>query len=131
MKNLTQKTMIDQIETVEDAYALANDEARKEYDEDLCKSSDGIAYKELRLIIRAANQDDTTGEEFVPVYGNTSQKKWFPIFNLSSGFGFDCSAYRYDGTGTIVGSRLCSRSKEISDKIAIKFLSKYQKFITK
>lgn len=83
--------------------------------EDACKKSgidphsiglygdtpDELAYKKLKVITRAINGD------WVLDWNNTNQRKWFPWFNLSSGFGFDSSYYGYSNSHSTVGSRLC------------------------
>lgn len=116
-----------EMETFEEFYEAADDHAKKEYDQDNCQSMDGIAYKKLRLIIRFVNTDKQTGKRWIP---KPDEKKWFPIFNLSSGCGFACSNYGCDYAIACVGSRLCSREKATSDTIALKFLSLYTDLIT-
>jgi hypothetical protein len=85
---------------------------------------DEIAYKKLKIIAKAINQG------WVPNWNNRSEQKWFPIFNLSSGFGFSGSGYRYDYTTTGVGSRLCFESEEKSDFTANKFIDIYKDLLT-
>jgi hypothetical protein len=87
-------------------------------------SSDEIAYKKLKLIIRAINNGWT------PDWNNSDQKKWWSWFDLSSGFGFSFSAYRYDCTFTTVGSRLCFESKEKCDYTTNQFINLYKDLLT-
>lgn len=86
--------------------------------------SDTFAYEQLKLIVKAINQGWT------PDWGNTNQRKWWPYFNLSSGFGFSSSSYFYGGTLTDTGSRLCFETEEKSNYAATQFLSIYEEFIT-
>lgn len=87
-------------------------------------SIDEQAYKKLKIINRAINQDWT------PDWNNSNQYKWWPYFNLSSGFGFSDTFYYYDLTGTRVGSRLCFESKEKAEYAGKQFLSIYKEFLT-
>ena len=116
-----------EMETFEEFYEAADNDAKIEYDQDNCQSVDGIAYSKLRLIIRIANTDKQTGKRWIP---KSNEKKWFPVFNLSSGCGFDGSDYYCDHSLTGVGSRLCSREKATSDIIARKFISLYTDLVT-
>jgi len=85
---------------------------------------DEIAYKKLKVIIMAVNQG------WIPDWNNDNQRKWWPYFNLSSGFGFSCSYYGYDDTSTAVGSRLCFETEEKSNYVAKQFLDLYKEFLT-
>jgi hypothetical protein len=85
---------------------------------------DEKAYKQLKVIVRAVNQG------WIPDWNNTNQKKWWPWFNLSSGFGFSYSGYYYDDASTHVGSRLCFETEEKSDYVANQFLHLYKEFLT-
>jgi hypothetical protein len=87
-------------------------------------STDEIAYKKLKVVIRAINQG------WIPDWNNTDQYKWWPWFVLSSGFGFSRSDYGYGRTSTLVGSRLCFESEEKSNYAAKQFIDLYEEFIT-
>lgn len=86
-------------------------------------TADEIAYKKLKIIVKAINQGWT------PDWDNTNQRKWWPWFILSSGFGFSFSYYDCDDTSTAVGSRLCFESEEKSDYTAKQFLDLYKEFL--
>jgi len=85
---------------------------------------DEVAYKKLKVIVRAINSGWT------PDWSNTNQRKWYPWFNLSSGFGFDDSLCNYAGTLTNVGSRLCFESEEKSTYTAKQFIKLYEELLT-
>jgi hypothetical protein len=87
-------------------------------------TSDEIAYKKLKIIVRAINQD------WIPDWNNSDQYKWFPYFNLSSGFGFSGSGYGCDITRAGVGSRLCFESEAKSNHAGRQFTQLFQDFIT-
>ena len=87
-------------------------------------SSDEIVYKKLKVIVKVINGG------WVPDWANTNQKKWWPWFNLSSGFGFSGSTYDYGSAFTYVGSRLCFESEKKCDHAAIQFIQLYKEFLT-
>ncbi|WP_340112641.1 hypothetical protein [Maribellus mangrovi] len=85
---------------------------------------DEAAYKKLKVIAKAINNG------WEPNWDDTDEKKWWPWFNLSSGFGFSLSSYYYGRSYTTVGSRLCFESKEKSTYAAETFLSIYEELLT-
>jgi hypothetical protein len=87
-------------------------------------TSDEIAYKKLKVIVKAINQG------WIPDWSNSDQHKWNPWFNLSSGFGFSYTAYYYDYSNSSVGSRLCFESEEKARYTANQFLDLYKRFLT-
>jgi hypothetical protein len=87
-------------------------------------STDEIAYKKLKVVIRAINQG------WIPDWNNADQYKWWPWFNLSSGFGFSLTHCYYADTHTTVGSRLCFESREKAEYAGQQFLDLYKQFLT-
>jgi len=85
---------------------------------------DTIYYEKVKIVVKAINQGWT------PDWNNTNLRKWWPYFNLSSGFGFSRSAYYCGGTHTTVGSRLCFESQAKSDYAAKQFIDIYEQFLT-
>jgi hypothetical protein len=83
-----------------------------------------VAFKKLCHIIRVIN------ENWQPDWSNTNQRKWYPWFKLSSGFGFSGSYYDYVNASTAVGSRLCLESEEKSKYTAKQFIGLYEEFLT-
>lgn len=66
-----------------------------------------------------------------PDWNNSNQYKWWPYFDLSSGFGFSYSDYGYGGTDTSAsGSRLCFESEDKSEYAATQFIEIYKQFLT-
>ena len=87
-------------------------------------SDDTIAYEKMKIIVKAINQGWT------PDWSNSDQYKYWPYFNLSSGFGFSGSDYDCDGTDAGVGSRLCFETREKSNYAAQQFIDIYEQFLT-
>jgi hypothetical protein len=85
---------------------------------------DEAAYKKLKVITKAINQG------WVADWDNTNQRKWFPWFVLSSGFGFSHANFGCDATVTDVGSRLCFESEEKAAYAGRQFLELYKEFLT-
>lgn len=87
-------------------------------------TTDEAAYKKLKVVIKAIN------EGWTPDWSTTDQRKWYPWFRLSSGFGFSGSHYGYGLADTGVGSRLCFQTEEKSNYAANQFIDLYEEFIT-
>lgn len=85
---------------------------------------DEIAYKKLKLIAAAINNG------WIPNWDNENERKWWPWFNLSSGFGFSLSFYGIANAATNVGSHLCFESEEKSDYCATQFIDLYKDLLT-
>ena len=49
--------------------------------------ADEVAYKKLKIVVKAINQG------WEPDWDNTNQRKYWPYFKLSSGFGFSRSDF--------------------------------------
>lgn len=88
-------------------------------------SEDEVAYKKLKIIVKALN------EGWTPDWNDSNQYKWHPWFYL------DTPGFRFAGSstwGTISliggGTRLCFRSKGLSDYAASQFLEIYKKYIS-
>lgn len=124
-EEIFKKTDFQDIKTFDDAcrYCDTTEEEFNEYWTTSRVSNDTIAYEKCKMITRAINQG------WEPDWDNRDQKKWWPWFKLSSGFGFGYSYYLYGSSGTSVGSRLCFESREKSDYAAKQFLDIYEQFI--
>ena len=87
-------------------------------------SDDTIAYEMLKIVVKAIVGD------WVADWNNGNQRKWAPIFNLSSGFGFSVSSYGCGITTTLCGSRLCFETEAQSNHAATTFIKIYERFLT-
>jgi hypothetical protein len=86
-------------------------------------TQDEIAYKKLKTIAAAINGD------WIPDWNNTNQKKWYPYFILSSGFGFSATDCLYVIASTAAGSRLCFESEEKAKYAGTQFKDLYGQFL--
>lgn len=116
----------ERIETFDDACrACGTTEA--EFNEKFAKlglDDDTLKYEMIKIVAKAIRGD------WKPDWNNSNQRKWFPVFLLSSGFGFSYSAYYITLTDSRVGSRLCFETCEQSDHAGNQFLSIYKALLT-
>ncbi len=80
-----------------------------------------IAYAQLVLIVRALN------EGWKPDWNNSSQYKYYPWFKMS-GSGLAYHGFVSWSSDTLVGSRLCYKSKELAEYAGKQFISIYNDF---
>jgi hypothetical protein len=85
---------------------------------------DEIAFKKLKVIAKAINNG------WVPNWNDKNQYKWFPYFNLSSGFGFSRSYYYCTAADSIVCSRLCFETNQLSSYVGQQFEDLYKDLLT-
>jgi len=107
------KTFEDACEVINERFVIISGES---YDE--------TAYRKLKIIAKAINNG------WIPNWNDTNQRKWFPYFNLSSGFGFSFSFCVYVSADTGVGSRLCFETEEKATYAGTQFLELYRDFLT-
>ena len=87
-------------------------------------TKDEIAYKKLKIIIKAINNGWT------PDWANSNQYKYYTWFYvLSSGSGFSDTNFNYSLTNSNVGSRLCVDSKDKALYIAEQFKDLYEDYL--
>jgi len=123
-KDCFEKKNFRDIKTFEDAceeLGITNESCHPIFDEE--ESPDEIAYKKLKIIIKAINQG------WEPDWSNSNEYKYWPYFNLSSGFGFSGSGYYCAFTYSGVGSRLCFETREKCEYAANQFLDLYKQFL--
>ena len=92
---------------------------------DLGLSCDTLHYEKAKMVVAAVNQDWT------PDWNNTNQRKYWPYFNLSSGFGFSGASFVFGRSASTVGSRLCYETEGKCKYAATQFLNIYKDFFTK
>ena len=87
-------------------------------------TKDEIAYKKLKIIIKAINNGWT------PDWANSNQYKYYTWFYvLSSGSGFSDTFCGCTNAATHVGSRLCVDSKDKALYIAEQFKDLYEDYL--
>ena len=86
-------------------------------------TQDEICYRKLKTITKALN------EGWSPDWKDRNEKKWHPYFNVSSGFTFFGTSYRYSAPGAGNGSRLFFKSEELAEYAGRQFSDIYKQFI--
>jgi hypothetical protein len=112
--------VMDRIKTAEDAFAIKGISFG-----DIVNNSDTqdeIAYKILKVIVEVLN------EGWVPDWKNSSQYKYYPWFDMSSGSGLSYDVYDYQYSDSDVGSRLCFKSRELAEYAGKQFIKLYTDF---
>jgi hypothetical protein len=111
---------------------------------DLCLAARGISEVEfeakikdlpisdqMKRFARMEIQSEGINQGWIPDHSDTNQKKWFPIFEVSSsGLGFSLSHYHYVYASTYVGFCLCFETEEQSDYAGKQFIKLWEEFIT-
>lgn len=110
----------DRIKTFDDVLNELKTTKAKFDNSSLNLSIDEIAYRKLKMIAQVLN------EGWTPNYDNSSEWKWYPYFNMSSGFGFSYSAYGHEYT--LVGARLVYKSEALSNYAGRQFEDIYKEF---
>lgn len=82
------------------------------------------AHAKLIIIARALNNG------WVPDWNNSSQYKYYPYFNMQSGFGFSNTGYVWASTHSTGGSRLCFETEELAEYAGKQFTSIYKDLLT-
>ena len=83
-----------------------------------------IARRKLEIIIEALN------EGWKPDFNDIKQSKWYCYFNGSyTGLGFSISTDSPAYADTLIGVRLCLKSKELADYIGEQFKYLYEEML--
>ena len=84
-------------------------------------TKDEIAYKKLKVIIKAANGN------WVPDWNNSNEYKYYPYFTVSAGFGFSNARSVFCSSACV--SRLCFKTAELAECIGRRFEYLYKDFL--
>ena len=127
-KRVFQKDIKERIKTFDDVIReLGDDPEEFKNAISIMEEPDEIAYVKLKLIAKALN------EGWTPDWSNGQWDKWYPWFKMddssSAGrFSFGDAVFR--GSTSIVGSRLCFKSKDLATYAGTQFLDIYKDFFT-
>lgn len=118
------QSITERVKTLDDVFIELGVDKEQFYKDCGALPSDEIGYREVKLIVQVLN------EGWKPNWDDEDERKWRPWFYMAGpgGFRFDVSYYG-DG-GSIVGSRLCFKSEELSNYAAKTFTDIYKKFFT-
>lgn len=112
------------IKTFEDACQAVGVDIKTFHEANKSLTEDTYAYEQLKVISKALNGGDHMD------YTDTNVYKYYPWFNaVGSSAGFSSFAYLFDGSDSVVGSRLTYKSSEIAKYAGEQFLEIYNKYI--
>ena len=120
---IEEKNIMDRVKTFEDALFIKGLTYDEFYIDFINKNDtkDEIAYKKLKLITSVLN------EEWTPNWSDSNENKYFPYFSVGSGFGFSATTYAYSLSA--FGSRLCFKSRELSNYAGRQFEAIYKEYL--
>ena len=127
-KRVFQKDIKERIKTFDDVIReLGDDPEEFKNAISIMEEPDEIAYVKLKLIAKALN------EGWTPDWSNGEWDKWYPWFKMddssSAGrFSFRDAVNRY--SASLIGSRLCFKSKDLATYAGTQFLDIYKDFFT-
>jgi hypothetical protein len=120
------ESITDRVKTFKDAceeLGIIPDQMHKIHDIALVEDAKSIiAYAKLCIITRALN------EGWKPDWSNSNETKFYPWFEFKSGVGFSFDDYGDRFSDTVVGSRLCFKSRELAEYAAKQFNDLYNEF---
>lgn len=125
-KDFFYQSIMDRVKTYDDVCTeLGEKPINESACEELGMNKNDIAYLKLTQIVRALNEGWVA-----KVYDGV--KRYYPWFRhngSSAGFRFDDSYYGCSNAHAGSGSRLCFKSKELSDYAGMQFLNIWKEFI--
>lgn len=126
VKSVTPKDITKRVKTYADACSVLGIEPiNEEVFTKLGFTKDEIAYRKLKTVVEALN------EGWRPDWNDSSDYKywnWF-VYNPSyAGFGYAHTHYTPSYTGTLVGSRLCFKTRELAAYAGRQFEDLYNDF---
>ena len=127
-KEFFSENIIDKIKTFKDAIdSLPKDDLDVVSYYEMCNahitSKHATSYIKIVIIIKALN------EGWSPNWNDSNEAKYYPWFSFVSGFGFSNSDYDCTNANADVGSRLCFKSRELSDYAGKQFQSIYNNYL--
>jgi len=87
-----------------------------------------IAHTKLIIITEALNKVNNDNNTWKPNWSDSSEWKYYPWFDLSSGSGLSYYVCDNRGSGSAVGSRLCFKSRELAEYAGKQFLKLYETY---
>ena len=117
------QNVLERITTVPDVLA-DNDISPLEFDLQCSGfSADERAYKILKLLAKSLN------EGWVPDWSNSNEYKYYPWFEMRGSSGFRFYVFVLWGSHSLVGSRLCFKTRALAEHAGKNFLDVYKSFM--
>lgn len=123
-----------EIQTLNDACKALGTTVEEQFPEAVktVLTDDELAYRELKLIVKALNQSD--GIAWEPDWSNWDEGKYLPWMEVDTsdgnkaGSGFSYCGYYYVDANAHVGSRLCFKNRELAKYAGQQFADVYKRF---
>jgi hypothetical protein len=120
-KDFFSEKITDRIKTFSDVCKVLGVDEDDFYDDHTYETADELAYRQLKLIVKALN------EEWTPDWDNQNQYKYYPYFDMR-GSGLVFYFVDFWCRRSAVGSRLCFRSRELAEYAAKQFTDIYKAY---
>ena len=88
-----------------------------------------IAHAKLIIIAHALNRLGNNGRQWKPDWNNYDQYKYYPWFEMGGSSGFRYLVYDGWFSLSLVGSRLCFKSRELAEYAGNQFTEIYKQFM--
>ncbi len=125
---------IENLKTFEDACKVLKLDAKSVIPDFSCYPKNDrksmVAHAKLVIIVKAANKIENGGKQWKPNWKDANEYKyeiWFDMGSSASGFSYD--VYDYWNADSIVGSRLCFKSRELAEYAGKQFVDVYRDFM--
>lgn len=119
-ENFVLEKITDRIKTFDDVCSIKGIKAESLFN--TTDTPDEKAYKKLKLIAEVLN------EGWRPDWTNSSEYKYYPWFDLSTGSGLSCDDFGRDYSGSFVGSRLVFKTKDLAVYAGKQFTEIYKDY---
>lgn len=118
------KNVLERIKTVADLLA-DHGMTQNEFDDDcIGLEEDEIAYRILKMLAKSLN------EGWTPDWSNDEEYKYVPWFETGGSSGFRFYDFVVWSSRSVVGSRLCFKTRELAEHAGKHFTDVYKKFMT-
>lgn len=128
MENTNNQKITDRVKTFEDACAIEAPSPEltpllsyQGTDKDMIAARDWAKMNHIRKVLN---------EEWEPNWSNSSELKFYPWFDMSSGSGLSYYDFDNDYSSSLVGSRLCFKSSALARYAGTQFIDLYKSFMT-
>lgn len=118
------KNITDRIKTVDDVLEWHNLDKASFHRSCADLTDDEKAYRLLKLLAKALNQGWT------PDWNNPNEYKYYPWFEMGGSSGFRVNGSVDWTSDSFVGSRLCYKTRELSNYAGNQFINLYKQFMT-
>ena len=121
------KSIMNRVKTMKDVLKIAKPEAEELKLIEYSGKSKRMLFAKHMAILSLISEVLNEGHIFTMT---TSEERWYPYYNVSSGFVFSASCYGNTSARTSSAARLCLKSEELAIHAGKIFLKEYKNAIT-